>query len=41
MKTTDDSAARKSDSMASPWIERPRIQNGIMILIVINAIRLR
>jgi voltage-gated sodium channel len=38
MKTTDDSAARKSDSMASPWIERPRIQNGIMILIVINAI---
>ncbi|MDH3762325.1 MAG: ion transporter [Gammaproteobacteria bacterium] len=38
MKTTDDSAARRSDSVASPWIEHPRIQNGIMILIVINAI---
>jgi len=38
MKTTDDSSAQAPDPAVLPWVEQPRIQNGIMLLIVINAI---
>lgn len=38
MKNSDDSSAPTPESEALPWIEQARVQNGIMALIVINAI---
>jgi|GEM_PF-4580282 len=38
MRNSDDSSAPTPESEALPWVERARVQNGIMALIVINAI---
>ena len=38
MKTTDDSSAQPPGVASRHWVERPRVQQAIMALIIINAI---
>ena len=38
MKTTDDSSSQPPDAASRHWVERPRVQQAIMALIIINAI---
>ena len=38
MKTTDDSYSQPPDAASRHWVERPRVQQAIMALIIINAI---
>ncbi len=38
MKTTDDSSSQPPEAASRNWVERPRVQQAIMALIIINAI---
>ena len=38
MKTTEDSSAQPPGAASRHWVERPRVQQAIMALIIINAI---